>query len=48
MFNFFVVWAGLDMVADNESATTCRGKSKAPSLKTNTKNEGPSENMAFI
>ena len=48
MLNFFLAAAARDMVTDNDSSTTCRSKFKAPSLKTNTKIERPSENMGFI
>ena len=48
MLNFYLVSAARHMVTDNDSSTTCRSKFKAPSLKTNTKNERPSENMGFI
>ena len=41
MLNFYVVSAARNMVTDNDSSTTCRSKFKAPSLKTNTKNERP-------
>ena len=34
MFNFYVVFAGLDIVTGAGTATTCRCKVKAPSLKT--------------
>ena len=39
MLNFCLLSAARDMVTDNDSSTTCRIKVKAPSLKTNTKNE---------
>ena len=39
LFNFYVILAGHDMVTNNDSSTTWRSKFKAPSLKTNTKNE---------
>ena len=48
MLNSYLSAAARDMVTDNDSCTTCRSKFKAPSLKTNTKNERPSENMGFI
>ena len=48
MLNFYLAAAARDMVTDNDSCTTCRSKFKAPSLKTNTKNERPPENMGFI
>ena len=32
MFNFYVVFAGYDMVTDAGRATTCRSKSTAPPL----------------
>ncbi len=48
MLNFCLVSAARHMVTDNDSSTTSRRKFKAPSLKTNTKNERPSENMGFI
>ena len=48
MLNFYLVSAARHMVTDNDSSTTCRSKFKAPSLKTNTKNERHSENMGFI
>ena len=44
-FNFYVVFAGHDMVTDTGRAATCRCKLKAPSLQTqNIKNGRPSEN----
>ena len=46
--NFYLLSAVRDTVTDNDSSNTCRIKVKAPSLKTNTKNERPSVNMAFI
>ena len=46
-FNFYVVLAGHDMVTDAGRATTCRRKFKAPLLKTNTKNERPSQKHEF-
>ena len=46
-FNFYVVLAGHGMVTDAGRATTCRRKLKAPSLKTNTKNEKPSQKHEF-
>ena len=46
-FNFYVVLAGHDMVTDAGRATTCRHKFKAPLLKTNTKNERPSQKHEF-
>ena len=48
MLNFYLLSAARDMVTDNDSSITCRIKVKDPSLKTNTKNERPSENMGFI
>ena len=48
MLNIFLVLAALDMVTDKDSSTICRTEFKAASLKTNTKNERPSENMGFI
>ena len=47
MLNFYVVSAGRDMVNNTDKSTTCRSKSRAPPLKKNTKNEGPSKNMGF-
>ena len=47
MLNFCLVSAARHMLTDNDSSTTCRSKFKAPSLKTNTKIERPSENMVF-
>ena len=47
VLNFYLVAAARDMVTDNDSSTTCRIKFKAPPLKTNTKNEKPSENKGF-
>ena len=48
MFNFYVVFAGYDMVTDANMTTTCRSKFKAPLSKTKTtKNGGPSENIGF-
>ena len=46
--NFYLVPAAPDMVTDNDSCTTCWSKFKAPSLKTNTKKQRPSENIGFI
>ena len=48
MLNFYLAAAARDIVTDNDSPTTCPSKFKAPSLKTNTKNERSSENMGFI
>ena len=48
LFNFYAVSANHDLVTDKDSSTTCRSKIKAPSLKTNTKKERPSQNMRFI
>ena len=48
MLKFYLAAAARDMVTYDDSSTTCRSKFKAPSLKTNTKNERPSENMGFI
>ena len=48
LLNFYLAAAARDMVTDDDSSTACRSKFKAPSLKTNTKNERPSENMGFI
>ena len=45
---FYLAAAARDMVTYDDSSTTCRSKFKAPSFKTNTKNERPSENMGFI
>ena len=47
MLNFYLVSAARHMVTDNDSPTTCRSKFKAPSLKTNTKNERPSQKHEF-
>ena len=47
MLNFCLVSAARHMVTDNDNSTKCRSKFKAPSLKTNTKIERPSENMGF-
>ena len=48
MLNFYLLSAARDIVTENDSSTTCRIEFKAPSLKTNTKKERPSENMGFI
>ena len=48
MLNFYLLSAAREMVTDKNSSTTCRRKIEAPSLKTNTKSERPSENMGFI
>ena len=48
MLNFYLLSAARDMVTESDSSTTCQIKAKAPSLKTNTKKERPSENMGFI
>ena len=48
MLNFYLLSTARDMVTDSDSSTTRRRKVKAPSLKTNTKNERPSAYMGFI
>ena len=48
MLKFYLLSAAHDMVTDSDSSTTWRRKVKVPSLKRNTKNERPSENMGFI
>ena len=48
MFNFYVVFAGHDMVTDAGRATTRRFKLKAPSLRKKVKKiNGSPENMDF-